>query len=124
MSPSPKKRVVLLGATGFHGENTLSSDRRAPRPLELVGIAARGNWENRHPRPPFPACAGRALFEDAPNRAAKASVRRSRAGTQLHGGTRWALGPQPNARGRYRAQSPSSALAAAPSPSAALCTPA
>jgi 1-deoxy-D-xylulose-5-phosphate reductoisomerase len=48
--PSPsstprKKRVVLLGATGSIGENTLRVVAAHPDKLELVGIAARANWK-------------------------------------------------------------------------------
>jgi 1-deoxy-D-xylulose-5-phosphate reductoisomerase len=42
---SPRKRVVLLGATGSIGENTLRVIAAHPDKLELVGIAARANWE-------------------------------------------------------------------------------
>lgn len=38
-----RKRVVLLGATGSIGENTLRVLRAHPDALELVGIAANGN---------------------------------------------------------------------------------
>jgi 1-deoxy-D-xylulose-5-phosphate reductoisomerase len=44
MSPPPKKRVVLLGATGSIGENTLRVIDAHADKLELVGIAARSNW--------------------------------------------------------------------------------
>ena len=40
----PRKRVVLLGATGSIGENTLRVIAAHPDKLELVGIAARSNW--------------------------------------------------------------------------------
>ncbi len=40
-----KKRVVLLGATGSIGENTLRVLAAHRDKLELVGIAARANWE-------------------------------------------------------------------------------
>jgi 1-deoxy-D-xylulose-5-phosphate reductoisomerase len=40
-----RKRVVLLGATGSIGENTLRVLAAHPDKLELVGIAARSNWE-------------------------------------------------------------------------------
>ena len=43
-SSSPRKRVVLLGATGSIGENTLRVIAAHPDKLELVGIAARNNW--------------------------------------------------------------------------------
>jgi 1-deoxy-D-xylulose-5-phosphate reductoisomerase len=39
------KRVVLLGATGSIGENTLRVIAAHRDRLQLVGIAARGNWE-------------------------------------------------------------------------------
>jgi len=42
---SPRKRVVLLGATGSIGESTLRVIAAHPDKLELVGIAARANWE-------------------------------------------------------------------------------
>jgi 1-deoxy-D-xylulose-5-phosphate reductoisomerase len=42
---SSRKRVVLLGATGSIGENTLRVIAAHPDKLELVGIAARGQWE-------------------------------------------------------------------------------
>jgi len=42
---SPRKRVVLLGATGSIGENTIRVIAAHPDKLELVGIAARANWE-------------------------------------------------------------------------------
>jgi len=45
-SPSTaKKRVVLLGATGSIGENTLKVLEAHKDKLELVGVAARSNWE-------------------------------------------------------------------------------
>jgi 1-deoxy-D-xylulose-5-phosphate reductoisomerase len=43
-SPS-RKRVVLLGATGSIGENALRVIAAHPDKLELVGIAARSNWQ-------------------------------------------------------------------------------
>jgi 1-deoxy-D-xylulose-5-phosphate reductoisomerase len=42
---SPRKRVVLLGATGSIGENTLRVLRAHPDKLELVGVAARRRAE-------------------------------------------------------------------------------
>ena len=38
-----RKRVVLLGATGSIGENTLRVLRAHPDALELVGVAANGS---------------------------------------------------------------------------------
>ena len=43
--PARKQRVVLLGATGSIGENTLRVLAAHRDKLELVGIAARANWE-------------------------------------------------------------------------------
>jgi 1-deoxy-D-xylulose-5-phosphate reductoisomerase len=43
--PTKKKRVVLLGATGSIGENALRVLAAHRDKLELVGIAARANWE-------------------------------------------------------------------------------
>jgi 1-deoxy-D-xylulose-5-phosphate reductoisomerase len=45
MTSSRRKRVVLLGATGSIGESTLRVIAAHPDKLELVGIAARSNWE-------------------------------------------------------------------------------
>ena len=45
VSSSPRKRIVLLGATGSIGESTLRVIAAHPDKLELVGIAARANWE-------------------------------------------------------------------------------
>ncbi len=45
ISSSPRKRVVLLGATGSIGDSTLRVLAAHPDKLELVGIAARANWE-------------------------------------------------------------------------------
>lgn len=45
LTSSPRKRVVLLGATGSIGENTLRVLAAHRDKLELVGIAARSNWE-------------------------------------------------------------------------------
>lgn len=42
---SQRKRIVLLGATGSIGENTLRVIAAHRDRLELVGIAARGNWQ-------------------------------------------------------------------------------
>ncbi len=45
MTATKKKRVVLLGATGSIGENALRVIAAHRDKLELVGIAARANWE-------------------------------------------------------------------------------
>jgi 1-deoxy-D-xylulose-5-phosphate reductoisomerase len=44
VNDAPKQRVVLLGATGSIGENTLRVLAAHPDRLELAGIAARSNW--------------------------------------------------------------------------------
>jgi len=44
-SPATRKRVILLGATGSVGENTLRVIAAHPDKLELVGIAAHSNWQ-------------------------------------------------------------------------------
>lgn len=45
MSAPARKRVVLLGATGSIGENTLRVVAAHSDKLELVAVAARGNWQ-------------------------------------------------------------------------------
>ena len=72
-SSSSRKRVVLLGATGSIGENTLRVIAAHPDKLELVGIAARNNWEKlavlaRQFRVPQVA-----IFDEACFQAAKSS---------------------------------------------------
>ncbi|MBI4625275.1 MAG: 1-deoxy-D-xylulose-5-phosphate reductoisomerase [Verrucomicrobia bacterium] len=44
-APAPRKRVVLLGATGSIGETALRVLAAHPDKLELAGIAARSNWQ-------------------------------------------------------------------------------
>jgi 1-deoxy-D-xylulose-5-phosphate reductoisomerase len=44
-APAKRTRVVLLGATGSIGENTLRVIAAHPDKLELVAIAARSNWQ-------------------------------------------------------------------------------
>ncbi len=83
---SPRKRVVLLGATGSIGENTLRVLRAHPDKLELVGIAAHSRWEKlaaiarefdvRHV----------SLFDEAACAIARANLAAFPAGTQLVGG--------------------------------------
>ncbi len=85
-SLSRKKRVVLLGATGSIGENTLRVLAAHRDRLELVGIAARANWEKL-------AAIARAhhvrhvgLFDDRAHEAATQSPAAFPAGTRLVGG--------------------------------------
>ena len=85
MSAAPRKRVVLLGATGSIGENTLRVIAAHPDKLELVAVAARGQWEK------LAAIARRfnvphvGLFDDAALATARTSGAFA-AGTQFHGG--------------------------------------
>lgn len=82
----PPKRVVLLGATGSIGENTLRVIAAHRDKLELVGIAARQNHERlaqiaRDFRVPHVG-----LFDDRAFAAARSSASAFPPGTQLHGG--------------------------------------
>ena len=83
--PITKKRVVLLGATGSIGENTLRVIAAHPDRLELAGIAARSGWEKlaeiaRDHHVPHVG-----LFDPAACAAAKASGRFA-PGTTFHTG--------------------------------------
>jgi 1-deoxy-D-xylulose-5-phosphate reductoisomerase len=86
VSASNRKRVVLLGATGSIGENTLRVLAAHPDKLELVGIAARANWER------LAAIARKfhvpqvGVFEETAYAAAKRATDVFPAGTELHGG--------------------------------------
>jgi 1-deoxy-D-xylulose-5-phosphate reductoisomerase len=85
-NPLRKKRVVLLGATGSIGENTLRVLAAHRDRLELVGIAARANWEK------LAAIAGQfgvrevGLFEPDACAAARAHPAAFPPGTRVHGG--------------------------------------
>jgi 1-deoxy-D-xylulose-5-phosphate reductoisomerase len=82
---TPPKRVVLLGATGSIGENTLRVIAAHPDKLVLSAIAAHRNWEK------LAAIARRfhvphvALFDDTALAAARSS-NAFPAGTVFHGG--------------------------------------
>lgn len=89
LPPAPstrRKRVVLLGATGSIGENTLRVIAAHRDRLELVGIAARASWQKladiarqfdvRHV----------GVFEDAAFAEARQNAPAFPAGTQLVGG--------------------------------------
>ena len=85
-SSSPRKRVVLLGATGSIGESTLRVIAAHADKLELVGIAARANWEKT-------AAIARqfnvrqvGLFDDAAFAAARANAAAFPAGARVIGG--------------------------------------
>ncbi len=85
-SQSLRKRVVLLGATGSIGENTLRVLAAHRDRLELVGIAARANWEK------LAAIARQfdvrhvGVFENDAFAAARANLAAFPAGTHLVGG--------------------------------------
>lgn len=83
---SQRKRVVLLGATGSIGENTLRVIAAHRDRLELVGIAARGNW------PRLAAIAGEfgvrhvGIFDEKAFAAARAETTAFPPGTRIVGG--------------------------------------
>jgi 1-deoxy-D-xylulose-5-phosphate reductoisomerase len=82
----PRKRVVLLGATGSIGENTLRVIAAHPDKLELVGIAARSNWRKlaaiaQQFRVPHVG-----LYEEAAFAEARANAKAFPAGARLVGG--------------------------------------
>jgi 1-deoxy-D-xylulose-5-phosphate reductoisomerase len=85
-SPPAKKRVVLLGATGSVGENTLRVLAAHPDKLELVAIAAHSQWEK------LAAIARQfdvrhvGVFDDTAFAAARAQPAAFPAGTRLVGG--------------------------------------
>jgi 1-deoxy-D-xylulose-5-phosphate reductoisomerase len=86
VSPSSsRKRVVLLGATGSIGENTLRVIAAHPDKLELVGIAARSNWEKLATLAHEFRVRHVGLFDENARAAAKASNAFA-PGTQLYGG--------------------------------------
>lgn len=73
LSPLPRKRIVLLGATGSIGENTLRVLAAHSDKLELVGIAARSNWQKLAAIAEEFRVPHVGLFEDAAYIAARAS---------------------------------------------------
>jgi 1-deoxy-D-xylulose-5-phosphate reductoisomerase len=85
-SPATRKRIVLLGATGSIGENTLRVVAAHGDKLELVGIAARANWEK------LAAIARQfnvrhvGIYDDAAFAAARGNPGAFPAGTRLLGG--------------------------------------
>ena len=81
----PRKRVVLLGATGSIGENTLRVIAAHPDKLELGGIAARTGWEKLAAIAQAHRVAHVGLFDDQAAVAARASGRFA-AGTTIHAG--------------------------------------
>jgi 1-deoxy-D-xylulose-5-phosphate reductoisomerase len=85
-SSSSRKRVVLLGATGSIGENTLRVIGAHPDKLELVGVAARANWEKTAAIARQFGVKHVGLFDDAAYAAARAQASAFPAGTRLLGG--------------------------------------
>jgi 1-deoxy-D-xylulose-5-phosphate reductoisomerase len=85
MSSLPKKRVVLLGATGSIGENALRVIAAHSDKLELVGMAARSNWRKLAALAVEFRVPHVGVFDDAAWRDAKTSGLFP-AGTSLHGG--------------------------------------
>ncbi len=85
MSLSPKKRVVLLGATGSIGESTLRVIAAHSDRLELVGVAARSNWRKLATVAADFKVPHVAVFDDAACREARDSGAFP-SGTRLYGG--------------------------------------
>ncbi len=83
-TPPPRKRVVLLGATGSIGENTLRVIAAHPDRLELVGVAARSNWEKLASIARTFGVPHAALYDEAAHRAAR-DAGAFGPGTRLHG---------------------------------------
>jgi 1-deoxy-D-xylulose-5-phosphate reductoisomerase len=84
-SSSPRKRIVLLGATGSIGENTLRVIAAHRDKLELVGIAARTNHARLAQIARDFGVRHAAVFDDTAYAAAK-SGGGFPPGTKLHGG--------------------------------------
>ncbi len=84
-SSSNRKRIVLLGATGSIGENTLRVIAAHRDKLELVGVAARANHARLAQIARDFAVPHVAIFEDGAYAAGKAEGGFP-AGTKLHGG--------------------------------------
>lgn len=85
-SSRPRKRVVLLGATGSIGENTLRVIAAHRDKLELVGVAARANWEKTAAIARQFGVRHVGLFAEEAYAAAKANPSAFPEGTQLRGG--------------------------------------
>ena len=83
---SRKKRVVLLGATGSIGENTLRVIAAHRDKLELVGIAARSNWEKLAAIARQFDVRNVAVYDETAFAAARANASAFPAGTHLAGG--------------------------------------
>jgi 1-deoxy-D-xylulose-5-phosphate reductoisomerase len=81
-----RKRVVLLGATGSIGENTLRVVAAHRDRLELTGIAARANWQKLAAIAREFKVREVGIFEDAAFDAARENAAAFPAGTHLHRG--------------------------------------
>jgi 1-deoxy-D-xylulose-5-phosphate reductoisomerase len=81
-----RKRVVLLGATGSIGENTLRVIALHRDTLELSGIAARANWPRLAEVARQFEVRNVGLFDDAAFRAARENIGAFPPGTRLFGG--------------------------------------
>ncbi|MBA4137555.1 MAG: 1-deoxy-D-xylulose-5-phosphate reductoisomerase [Opitutus sp.] len=84
-TPAPKRRIVLLGATGSIGESTLRVIAAHRDRLELVGIAANGRYQRLAEIAREFNVKHVAVFDDNSFLAAKSADIFPR-GTQLHGG--------------------------------------
>ncbi len=85
-TPSTKKRLVLLGATGSIGENTLRVVAAHRDRLELVGIAARANHRRLAEIARQFGVRQVGLFDNGALAEARAAAAAFPAGTTLHGG--------------------------------------
>lgn len=81
-----RKRVVLLGATGSIGENTLRVLAAHRDKLELVAIAARTNWQKLAATAHGFGVRHVGVFDDAAYASAKENAAAFPAGTHLVGG--------------------------------------
>ncbi len=86
MTAPIKKRVVLLGATGSIGENALRVIAAHRDKLELVGLAARTNWEKLAATAKAFGVKHVGVFEDAALAAARKNSAAFPPGTHLVGG--------------------------------------
>lgn len=85
-SSPPKKRVVLLGATGSIGESALRVFDAHRQQLELVGLAARANWEKLAAIARQFGVRQVGVFEPAAFATARGNLATFPAGTRLVGG--------------------------------------
>jgi 1-deoxy-D-xylulose-5-phosphate reductoisomerase len=83
---NPRKRVVLLGATGSIGENTLRVIAAHPDKLELVAIAARANWQKLAAIARQFGVRHVGVFEETGYAAARENASAFPAGTRIVGG--------------------------------------